>query len=95
MVTPSRGTLTVTALNAALFTLMHGDRPSILAVLPFYDWYQGLVLNYGWIIAIGDEIRGTKMRWCVVRRSRWAISTLKPFRFLTTRRPHQSGDVPH
>jgi biofilm PGA synthesis N-glycosyltransferase PgaC len=48
---------------AALFVAMHNDRPSVLAVLPLYDLYHGLLLNTGWFIAAFDEVRGRPMRW--------------------------------
>jgi hypothetical protein len=48
---------------AALFLVMHRDRLSLLTVLPLYDLYQGFMLNFGWAMAIFDEIRGAKMRW--------------------------------
>lgn len=48
---------------AALFVAMHGDSVRLLAVVPFFDFYQTLLLNAGWIIAVVDEIRGRGMRW--------------------------------
>jgi biofilm PGA synthesis N-glycosyltransferase PgaC len=58
------GLFLITNLNsAALFAMMHGDRLSVLSVLPFYDFYHGFLLNCGWFIAVVDEIRGARMRW--------------------------------
>jgi cellulose synthase/poly-beta-1,6-N-acetylglucosamine synthase-like glycosyltransferase len=58
------GLFLITNLNAtALFAMMHGDRLSILAVQPLYDWYHGFLLSCGWLIAMVDEFRGAKMRW--------------------------------
>jgi len=55
--------LAVHLLAAALFTLMHDDRLTVLCALPFYDLYHGFLLNSGWLIAVIDEIRGARMRW--------------------------------
>jgi biofilm PGA synthesis N-glycosyltransferase PgaC len=57
------GFLTINACAAALFTIMHRDRLDVLLALPFYDLYHGFLLNFGWLIAVIDEVRGTKMRW--------------------------------
>jgi poly-beta-1,6-N-acetyl-D-glucosamine synthase len=51
-------------LNAtAFFTDIHGDTPGTLAVLPVYDLYHSFLLNGGWVIAVVDELRGSRMRW--------------------------------
>jgi cellulose synthase/poly-beta-1,6-N-acetylglucosamine synthase-like glycosyltransferase len=48
---------------AAMFVAMHNDRLTLLRVLPFYDLYQGLMLNAAWGISVIDELRNTRMRW--------------------------------
>jgi hypothetical protein len=59
----SAGFLSVNALAASLFSLMHRDHINVLLALPLYDLYHGFLLNSGWLIAVIDEVRGAKMRW--------------------------------
>ncbi|MFW6153917.1 MAG: glycosyltransferase family 2 protein [Planctomycetota bacterium] len=50
--------------NAGIFfTVVHRDELPVLAVLPLYDLYQGLLLNFSWLLALYDEVRGARMRW--------------------------------
>jgi len=50
--------------NAGMFyTIVHRDALPVLAVLPLYDLYQGLLLNFSWLLALYDECRGVRMRW--------------------------------
>lgn len=50
--------------NAAAFCIaLHGDRLSLLPVVLVYDFYHGFMLNSAWLIAVIDEVRGTRMRW--------------------------------
>lgn len=42
---------------------MHRDNLKLLAFVPLYDFYQGLLLNNALIVAAFDQIRGKAMRW--------------------------------
>lgn len=39
------------------------DEFSLLPYAVVMDVYQSLLVNSAWVIALFDEIRGTKMRW--------------------------------
>jgi len=30
---------------------------------PFFDFYQGILLNCSWLIAMLDQVKGASMRW--------------------------------
>ena len=47
----------------AFCTAIHRDSMKLAVTLPFYDFYQGIFLSSGWVIAMIDEFRGRKMRW--------------------------------
>ena len=51
------------SLATLLFAAMHRDRLNLLAVVPLYDIYHGLLLCSCWFISVLDEVRGTNMRW--------------------------------
>lgn len=50
-------------LSATYHVLTQRDNLSLLALVPFYDLYQGVLLNSAWAIAMFDEIRQSKMNW--------------------------------
>jgi poly-beta-1,6-N-acetyl-D-glucosamine synthase len=43
--------------------ITQGDDMRLIAVVPLYDLYHGLLLNFAWLIAFVDELRQTKMHW--------------------------------
>lgn len=45
------------------FGAMHGEKVSVLIVLPLYDLYQQFLVKTAWGIAALDEVRGAGMRW--------------------------------
>lgn len=50
--------------NAGIFfCVVHRDELPILALLPVYDLYQGVLLSCSWLVAIYDQIRRAPMRW--------------------------------
>lgn len=52
------------SLNAAAFCIaLHRDQISLLPALLVYDFYHGFMLNSAWLIAVIDEVRGSRMRW--------------------------------
>ncbi len=50
-------------MSSALHIFTQGDDPTLLALVPLYDMYHGLLLNGAWLIALMDEARRTKMQW--------------------------------
>jgi poly-beta-1,6-N-acetyl-D-glucosamine synthase len=50
-------------LSATYHVLTQRDDLSLLSLVPFYDLYQGLLLNCAWAIAMFDELRRSKMNW--------------------------------
>ena len=49
--------------SATYHVLTQGDDLSLLSLIPFYDLYQGLLLNCAWAIAMFDELKRSKMNW--------------------------------
>ena len=47
----------------AFFAVVHKETLKILLVLPLHDIYHNIIVLSGTVIAIVDEIRGTRMRW--------------------------------
>lgn len=50
-------------LSATYHVLTQRDDLSLLSLVPFYDLYQGVLLNSAWAIAMFDELRQSKMNW--------------------------------
>jgi biofilm PGA synthesis N-glycosyltransferase PgaC len=47
----------------SLYTVAHRDRIYLPLLSPLFDFYQGVLLNCAWFIAIFDQVRGAGMRW--------------------------------
>jgi cellulose synthase/poly-beta-1,6-N-acetylglucosamine synthase-like glycosyltransferase len=50
-------------LTATIMILAQDDELSLVPLAVVIDLYQSLLINSGWVIAIFDELRGTRMRW--------------------------------
>jgi hypothetical protein len=50
-------------LTGSLYAVAHRDHICLSLLSPFFDFYQGILLNCAWVIAIFDEARGARMRW--------------------------------
>lgn len=51
------------SMAALIYTIFQEDDASLLALVPFLDLYQSLLVNGAWVIAAVDEFRGARMRW--------------------------------
>jgi cellulose synthase/poly-beta-1,6-N-acetylglucosamine synthase-like glycosyltransferase len=51
------------AMAGSLYAVAHRDRIYLPLLSPFFDFYQGILLNCAWVIAIFDQARGARMRW--------------------------------
>jgi len=59
-------TLTVTfklGMNSDMAQVLVQNRVSLALLSPFFDFYQGILLNCAWLIATLDQARGARMRW--------------------------------
>lgn len=52
-----------TLLSGSLYALVHRDSVLLVALIPLYDFYQGILLNSAWLISIYDQLRKAGMRW--------------------------------
>jgi poly-beta-1,6-N-acetyl-D-glucosamine synthase len=50
-------------MSGSLYAVAHRDRISLSLLSPFFDFYQGILLNCSWFIATFDQVRGAGMRW--------------------------------
>jgi poly-beta-1,6-N-acetyl-D-glucosamine synthase len=50
-------------MSGSLYAVAHRDRISLALLSPFFDFYQGILLNSSWVIATFDQARGARMRW--------------------------------
>jgi biofilm PGA synthesis N-glycosyltransferase PgaC len=50
-------------MSGSLYAVAHRDQIYLSLLSPFFDFYQGILLNCAWFIAIADEARGAAMRW--------------------------------
>jgi biofilm PGA synthesis N-glycosyltransferase PgaC len=53
----------INVMTGSLYAVAHRDHISLALLSPFFDFYQGILLNCAWLIAMFDEARGTAMRW--------------------------------
>ncbi len=53
----------VNVMSGSLYAVAHRDRVSLALLSPFFDFYQGILLNCAWFIATLDQARGARMRW--------------------------------
>jgi hypothetical protein len=50
-------------MTGSLYAVAHRDHICLSLLSPFFDFYQGILLNCAWVIAMFDEARGAGMRW--------------------------------
>jgi cellulose synthase/poly-beta-1,6-N-acetylglucosamine synthase-like glycosyltransferase len=50
-------------MSGSLYAVAHRDRVTLALLSPFFDFYQGILLNCAWFIATLDQARGARMRW--------------------------------
>jgi cellulose synthase/poly-beta-1,6-N-acetylglucosamine synthase-like glycosyltransferase len=50
-------------MSGSLYAVAHRDQIYLSLLSPFFDFYQGILLNCAWFIAMFDQARGTGMRW--------------------------------
>ena len=55
--------LTLNVMAGMYYILSQEDELRLMALLPLYDFYNGILLNVAWVVAAFDEARGAKMRW--------------------------------
>ena len=53
----------VNVMSGSLYAVAHRDRVSLSLLSPIFDFYQGMLLNCAWFIAMFDQARGARMRW--------------------------------
>jgi biofilm PGA synthesis N-glycosyltransferase PgaC len=50
-------------MSGSLYAVAHRDHVGLSLLSPFFDFYQGILLNCAWVIAMFDQARGGRMRW--------------------------------
>jgi poly-beta-1,6-N-acetyl-D-glucosamine synthase len=50
-------------MSGSLYAVAHRDQIYLSLLSPFFDFYQGILLNCAWFIAMVDQARGAGMRW--------------------------------
>ena len=50
-------------MSGSLYAVAHRDQIYLSLLSPLFDFYQGILLNCAWFIAMVDQARGTGMRW--------------------------------
>jgi biofilm PGA synthesis N-glycosyltransferase PgaC len=53
----------INVMTGSLYAVAHRDHIYLSFLSPFFDFYQGILLNCAWVIAMFDEARGAGMRW--------------------------------
>jgi biofilm PGA synthesis N-glycosyltransferase PgaC len=53
----------INVMTGSLYAVAHRDHIYLSFLSPFFDFYQGILLNCAWLIAMFDEARGAGMRW--------------------------------
>jgi biofilm PGA synthesis N-glycosyltransferase PgaC len=53
----------INVMSGSLYAVAHRDRVYLSLLSPFFDFYQGILLNCAWFIAMFDQVRGAGMRW--------------------------------
>jgi biofilm PGA synthesis N-glycosyltransferase PgaC len=53
----------INVMTGSLYAVAHRDHICLSLLSPFFDFYQGILLNCAWVIAMFDEARGAGMRW--------------------------------
>jgi hypothetical protein len=50
-------------MSGSLYAVAHRDQIYLSLLSPLFDFYQGILFNCAWFIAMVDQARGTGMRW--------------------------------
>jgi len=53
----------VNVMSGSLYAVAHRDNIALSLLSPFFDFYQGILLNCSWLIAMLDQVKGASMRW--------------------------------
>ncbi len=53
----------VNVMSGSLYAVAHRDNIALSLCSPFFDFYQGILLNCSWLIAMFDQVKGASMRW--------------------------------
>ncbi len=53
----------VNVMSGSLYAVAHRDCVSLSLLSPFFDFYQGILLNCAWLIAMFDQVKGASMEW--------------------------------
>jgi cellulose synthase/poly-beta-1,6-N-acetylglucosamine synthase-like glycosyltransferase len=53
----------VNVMSGSLYAVAHQDSIALTLFSPFFDFYQGMLLNCSWFIAMFDQIKGASMQW--------------------------------
>jgi biofilm PGA synthesis N-glycosyltransferase PgaC len=53
----------VNVMSGSLYAVAHRDDICLSLLSPFFDFYQGILLNCAWLIAMFDQIKGASMGW--------------------------------
>jgi poly-beta-1,6-N-acetyl-D-glucosamine synthase len=53
----------INVMSGSLYAVAHRDSIYLSLLSPLFDFYQGMLLNCAWVIAMFDQARGSRMRW--------------------------------
>ena len=53
----------INVMSGSLYAVAHRDSVYLSLLSPLFDFYQGMLLNCAWVIAMFDQARGSRMRW--------------------------------
>jgi poly-beta-1,6-N-acetyl-D-glucosamine synthase len=53
----------INVMTGSLYAVVHRDHISLSLLSPLFDFYQGILLNCAWFVAMFDQARGARMRW--------------------------------
>src|ERR1700733_3126636 len=53
----------INVMSGSLYAVAHRDSIYLSLLSPLFDFYQGMLLNCAWVIAMFDQARGLRMRW--------------------------------
>jgi cellulose synthase/poly-beta-1,6-N-acetylglucosamine synthase-like glycosyltransferase len=59
----SAGACILNVMAGSLYAVAHRDHVLLALLSPFLDFYEGILLNTAWCIAVFDQARGVGMRW--------------------------------
>lgn len=53
----------VNVMSGSLYAVAHRDDICLSLLSPFFDLYQGILLNCAWLIAMFDQVKGASIGW--------------------------------